>query len=184
MVRINCVIACLCLFVSGCDGDATNTSSSCGDQFPCEMRNTTMDAPNGEAPDQWAPVNMSGDAGGGAQDTDTIDATNMGSECTPGERLCTPDNRGVRICDGNGRFLNDTPCIEDEFCDLGECSPQECVPDSRGCVGNIIRVCDEWGSGFLVEQDEDCAASGEISTGCASMQSRQVADKPATPSNV
>ena len=119
-----------------------------------------MDAPNGEVPDQWAPVNMRGDAGGGAQDIDTKDAANMGSECTPGERLCTPDNRGVRICDANGRFLNDTPCTEDEFCDLGECSPQECVPDSRGCVGDIIRVCDEWGSGFLVEQDEDCAASG------------------------
>ncbi|MBM65314.1 MAG: hypothetical protein CMH55_03655 [Myxococcales bacterium] len=74
--------------------------------------------------------------------------------------LIDGDCAGLGLQCDDGRCVRqpcDPACGEGMYCDgEGTCLNQQCQPMVRGCVENSVRTCNQWGSGYLEELDEDC----------------------------
>ncbi len=82
--------------------------------------------------------------------TTNDDTATTGSDCTPGAIVC--EDNIAKECDGDGGFVNETPCPD-------ACAPGlgcvACVPDSLQCAGQTSQVCTPDGSGYVDLQDCD-----------------------------
>ena len=71
--------------------------------------------------------------------------------------------RGLQCDDGQCvRQPCDPACGEGMYCDgEGNCLNTVCEPMVRGCVENSVRTCNQWGSGYLEELDENCGSRAQ-----------------------
>jgi len=84
--------------------------------------------------------------------------------CEPGETTCL-DMLSLITCPEDGTYVEVTPCGDGEYCDIDECIPWFCTPNSKSCDGHTALTCDEfgteWGDPVDCEAKELVCANGE-----------------------
>lgn len=79
--------------------------------------------------------------------------------CEAGKLFCV-DQTTQGVCSGDGLSFEEGPCPEESYCEEGQCFPWECQPLSAMCDGNLLYVCDEFGSQSVLSKD--CAEDGLV----------------------
>lgn len=86
--------------------------------------------------------------------------------CEPNAVDCS-DPFTASLCDTTGTAVDEFPCNDGEYCELGACLPQACEAGVATCEGDVVVACDERGSAStttVCAETEACAASDY---GCA-----------------
>jgi hypothetical protein len=102
----------------------------------------------------------------GAMDSSEADAAahsdmNALPDCSAMPPTCAPDGRTRILCNPDNGRPERVACADAEYCLEGACEAHVCVPEMSVCEGQIARLCDALGQGFLDGADEDCEALGQ-----------------------
>ena len=138
-------------------GDATTAAA--GTQGS-ESGPTTDTPPTGESGETGVTTVSTGETGvttaSTGETTDTASSTGGGT-CAQGDIVC--DGGTAKVCDGNGGFESEQPCVAACAPDLGCVA---CIPGEGQCVGDLVQVCKPDGSGY----DDGPTCDGLIGLAC------------------
>lgn len=113
-----------------------------------------------------------GEVGGPSGDETSDGASDDGPHKDLAESLVPTDRGDVEVISvsDSGPCLKRGDCPVGSFCQEGLCVPWVCVPGSRVCEENILKVCSKDGDGFVEERDCDDGDPCTVGDRCENLQ--------------